>query len=169
MLASDSVIQTFIRWKSLRHITSRFSDEENERFMALSYTIGGMMVFPGQKIDGRQTINGARGFNSAIKDRFDLTLECIRRHYVGEGSPLADTLSRYADFFAMFRSFSGYVDFFLLQDLLSEDGRVNFFLPFIDFQTSAAPQSEEQYREYRRLTVEFVQARNRRIAAAATT
>ena len=36
---------------------------------------GGMMVFPGNRIDGKQTINGARGFNRKIADGFDLTLE----------------------------------------------------------------------------------------------
>ena len=46
------------------------------------------------KIDGKMTINGARGFNAKIRDRFDLTLECIRRHYRNEDSPLTDVLGR---------------------------------------------------------------------------
>ena len=62
------------------------------------------------------TINGARGVNGKIKDRFDLTLECIRRHYTSEKSPLSDTLQRYSPFFNLFENFQGYVDFFLLQD-----------------------------------------------------
>jgi hypothetical protein len=60
------------------------------------------------------TINGARGFHPKIKDRFDLTVECIRRHYVDDPSPLSDTLARYEDFFGLFGDFRGYVDFFLL-------------------------------------------------------
>ena len=35
-----------------------------------------------------------------ISDRFDLTVECIRRHYARQSSPLGDTLASYRDFFA---------------------------------------------------------------------
>ena len=66
------------------------------------------------------TINGSRGINHKIKDRFDLTLECIRRHYFNEDNPLSDTLQRYSDFFSLFQKFQGYIDFFLLQDLKCE-------------------------------------------------
>ena len=62
----------------------------------LGYTIGSAIIFPGNRIDGASTINGARGFHPRIADRFDLTLECIRRHYLGESSPLAAALQRYA-------------------------------------------------------------------------
>lgn len=51
-LSSDSVIPTFTRWESLRHIVALFSEEENEAFRCIGYTIGGMMVFPGNRIDG---------------------------------------------------------------------------------------------------------------------
>jgi hypothetical protein len=101
-ISSDSVMQTFIRWKSMQHITTQFTEKENEEFIAIGYTIGGMMVFPANKVDGMQTINGARGFNRAIADRFDLTLECIRRHYLNDSSPLDETLARYSDFFELF-------------------------------------------------------------------
>ena len=57
----------------------------------------------------------------SIRDRFDLTLECIRRHYFSERSPLSDVLARYEDFLCLFGSFKGYVEFFLLQDLVSPD------------------------------------------------
>ena len=53
-----------------------------------------MMIFPGNRIGRKMTINGARGFHPRIKDRFDLTVECIRRHYRKENSPLSDTLAR---------------------------------------------------------------------------
>ena len=79
------------------------------------------MVFPAQRVDRKMTINGARAFHPRIKDRFDLTLECIRRHYLDEPSPLSDVLARYADFFGLFGDFAGYVDFFHLQDLVNED------------------------------------------------
>jgi hypothetical protein len=57
------------------------------------------------------TINAQRGCHSRIRDQFDLTHECIRRHYLDEPSPLSDTLARYADFFGLFGDFAGYVDF----------------------------------------------------------
>jgi hypothetical protein len=64
--------------------------------MGIGYTIGGMMLFPGNRIGRQMTINGARGFHPRIKDRFDLTVECIRRHYLNVDSPLSATLARYA-------------------------------------------------------------------------
>lgn len=164
VLSSDSVIPSFTRWVSMRHIVGQFPEEENEAFRSIGYTIGGMMVFPGNRIDGKQTINGARGFNRQIADRFDLTLECIRRHYLGEGSPLAETLSRYREFFALFQDFSGYVDFFMLQDLVSPDrSTVRFFMPFDNFKTPSVPNDVGAYTSYRERSIAFVQARNRRI------
>ena len=62
-----------------------------------------------------------RGCLGTIAGRFDLTLECIRRHYKGQPSPLGETLARYRDFFDLFKSFDGYVEFFLLQDLVTID------------------------------------------------
>jgi len=163
-LSSDSVVQTFTRWRRMRHITELFTEQENEAFRTIGYTIGGMMVFPGNRIDGKQTINGARGCITKIADRLDLTLECIRRHYLGLGSPLGETLERYGDFFALFGNFEGYVDFFILQDLVTDDySAVRFFTPFDNFNTSSMPKDGETYKEYRRLSIEFIKARNCRI------
>jgi hypothetical protein len=100
------------------------------------------------------TINGARGFHPRIKDRFDLTVECIRRHYLDELSPLSEALARYADFFGLFADFQGYVDFFLLQDMVTDDYcAVRFFTPFHDFTTSPLPNSVDAYRAYRQLAI----------------
>lgn len=82
-------------------------------------------------------------------------LECIRRHYRGEDSPLADILAAQADFFALFEDFAGYVDFWLLQDLV-EDGRVRFWLPFDDFQGRAVPQDVASYLAYSQDREEFI-------------
>jgi hypothetical protein len=164
-LSSDSVIQTFTRWGFAKAHPELYTEEENNKFMAIAYTIGGMMVFPGNRIEGKWTINQARGCLKKISDRLDLTLECIRRHYLGLHDPsrLGETLARYDDFFALFESFSGYVDFFLLQDLVTDDcSAVTFFMPFDDFKTSV-PKDDVTYREYRRRSIEFIEARNRRI------
>ena len=165
ILASDSVIPSFRRWKTLKWIIEQVPDADLDAFQRLGYTIGGMMVFPGNRIDGTQTINGARGFLRKIADRFDLTLESIRRYYAQEESPLSSTLARYADFFMLFGDFRGYVDYFLLQDLVTDDYRVvRFFMEFDNFATSSVPRTLSEYDEYRRRSLEFVDARNRRIA-----
>jgi hypothetical protein len=163
-LASDAVVPTFSRERRLAHIIDTIPGEEREAFNRIGYTIGGMMVFPGEKVGGQMTINGARGCHPRIKDRFDFTVECIRRHYCNEGSPLQDVLERYATFFGLFRDFRGYVEFFLLQDLVTDDcSVVKFFTPFEDFRTSPLPASIDSYRAYRQLAMQFIEARNRRI------
>jgi hypothetical protein len=165
-LASDAVIQTFNRELRLAHIIDQIPEAEREAFHNIGYTIGGMMVFPGNRVGGKMTINGARGFHPKIKDRFDLTLECIRRHYVDEASPLSATLARYADFFGLFGDFAGYVDFFHLQDLVNEvTPTVKFFMPFEDFTASPLPGTLDAYLVYRQRAIEFIESRNRRIAA----
>jgi hypothetical protein len=168
-LSSDSVIASFTKWKRMKPITEQFPEEENEAFRAIGYTIGGMLVFPKNKIGGKNNINGARGFSDKISDRIDLTLECIRRHYLGQRSPLGETLLRYQDFFALFDDLNGYADFFMLQDLVNSNGSaVRFFMPFDDFNTPSVPQDRDSYREYRRLSIEFVEARNRRLYPSAS-
>jgi len=163
-LTSDSVIATFTRWVSMPPIIDQLTADQNEAFRAICHTIGGSIVFPGNKIDGKQTINGARGLNRKIADRLDLTLECIRRYYRSQASPLDAALQRYNDFFSLFDDFHGYVDFFLLQDLVTEDfDQVKFFMHFDDFTTPSVPNDVDTYMEYRRLSIEFVMARNRRI------
>ena len=122
------------------------------------------MIFPGNRVNNKMTINGARGCNRIISDRFDLTIECVRRYYLNQSSPLGETLSRYSDFFALFRNFEGYVNFFLLQDLVEADNStVKFFMPFDDFKTPSVPKTVEEYVEFRWRSIAFIEARNRRI------
>jgi hypothetical protein len=94
-------------------------------------------------------------------------LECIRRYYLGERpNPLEDTLASYEAFFALFKTFSEYVDFFLLQDLLELDGQnVRSFLhPINDFSAKdAVPKDEKEYLQYVGNGNAFISARNRRI------
>lgn len=142
--------------------------EVRDQFRRLSFTIGGMMIFPGHKIGGRMTINGARGCSPRINDRFDLTVECIRRHFYNEQSPLSTCLARYDNFFQLFGDFHGYVEFFLLQDLVTSDcSAVSFFMPFDDFHPWPVPDSVEAYHSYRLHAEEFIRARNRRMRGAA--
>lgn len=168
-LGSDAVIPTFFGYLQAQPVIAQIPAAHIEEFNTLGYTIGGMMVFPGNKVDGKLTINGARGFHPKIRDRFDLTVECIRRHYQREHSPLAATLDRYQDFFALFGDFDGYVDFFLLHDLVTNDGQVAFFQPFADFTTPAIPRDVDSYQQYRRSSMAFLHARNERIHRWAAT
>lgn len=159
-LASDTITTRLRKkaWRVIREIP------ENDLPAYHGYTGGSTLLFPGNRIGGKPTINGARGLHPRIADRFDLTLECIRRHYLGEPSPLANVLLRYAEFFALFGDFAGYVKFFLLEDLVEDDGQtIRFFHPFADFSTSAVPRDRNEYLEYLRLSNAFISARNRRI------
>ncbi|MGD8150656.1 DUF6994 family protein [Ornithinimicrobium sp. Y1694] len=107
-----------------------------------------------------------------IADRFDLTLECIRLHYLdpARDSPLADRLNYYGgDFFALFGDFDTYVRFFLLDDLVIPDGNgVWSFLTgdvIKDFPASAFATTPMEYATFRVNSIQFVRARNDRIRA----
>lgn len=175
-LASDAIAHTYFHWTRSTRLTNvirQIPTQETDAFYELACTIGAYIVFPYQvQVGGkwRQSINQQRGMNAKIRDRFDLTLECVRRHYRGETSPLARTLADYAAFFDLFDSFRGYVDHFLLNDLVRHDySSIRFFKEFDGFTGEALPEaSVEEYREYMSRTMEFVRARNYRIARSAT-
>jgi len=163
-LSSDSISNSYRDKKALSSITSELS-EEVEEFRNIGSTIGGYILFPGKKLDGKMTINGARGFNQKIADRFDLTLECIRLHYAGAQNTLQEVLTQNSSFFKLFESFVGYVDFFLLQDLVSPNYEsINFFTPIEQiFESSPLPESKEQYLQYMYGATTFTTKRNGRI------
>lgn len=165
VLSSDTIIPTFEHSSRLKSIVARRPRRDRESFARLRYTIGGMMVFPANKIDGKMTINGARGCHPKIKDRFDLTLECIRRFYAGCQSPLYEVIARYERFFGLFQDFSGYVEFFFLQDLVESRARgVRFMLPFDGFASSPLPHDFRSYLMYCASAEDFLIRRNNRIA-----
>lgn len=163
-LASDTVIPSFTREHKIRHVFEGISQKELDRFNAIGYTIGGMMLWPGDRVGGKMTINQARGFHPRIKDRFDLTIECVLRHYTKRGSPLSETLERYSEFFRLFKDFQGFVEFFFLQDIVASDfASVRFFAPFDGFQSSPLPRSAEKYASYMAHAIRFIEARNQRM------
>lgn len=125
-------------------------------------TIGGHIIFPAHKKDGL-TINQARGINSKIGDRFDLTLECIRLFYLENNSPLFTTLKRYDSFFKLFVNFENYISFFHLQDWLDENKNIRFALPFQSFEQKAIPQTPDEYMIYQSSVVAIIQNRNKRL------
>lgn len=72
----------------------------------------------------------------------------------------------YEDFFALFGTFCGYVDFFLLQDAVADDfSVVRLWAPFDDFTTPANPHSLAAYLKYRSAVFEFVRGHNSRTAS----
>lgn len=163
-LSSDAFIPTYTRYGVPRRIIEQLPAAGHDHFNTIAYTIGGLILWPANRIGRAWTINQGRGMRRVIGDRMDLTLECIRRHYLGRPSPLGDVLARYDAFFAAFESFRGYVDFWLLQDMVEDDySAVRFFTD--DFTTPAIPQDLDTYLEYRRRSINFVEARNDRITA----
>jgi hypothetical protein len=112
--------------KERRKYSENWSDWKKFIWLYLqkSNTIGGFIVFPRSPA----SINGERGLNAKIRDRFDLTLECIRRYYINEnesGNPLSDVLKKDHEFFEIFGSglegFKNYIDFFILNSWVEED------------------------------------------------
>lgn len=133
------------------------------------YTIGGFIVFPRHQ----QSINQRRGWDHLIKDRFDLTLECIRQHYLGiQANPLVDVLEFNNRYFALFgqgkAGFDAFVAFFHLQDLVHHDA-IRWLdgheARSWDFDVDPLPDTVEEFRRYLDNVLEFVGRRNVRIRA----
>ncbi|MCY2942909.1 MAG: hypothetical protein NT142_00005 [Planctomycetota bacterium] len=140
----------------------KIPNEVNKLFNTGS-TIGCYIVFPKNRIDGKQTINQARGTNSLIDDRFDLTLKCIRLFYLGQKNPLYSCLMRYKKFFELFENFMGYINFFLLDDLINENSNIKFYLPFDGFKNRPTFSDINQYILYRKGVIDFIKSRTKRI------
>ena len=75
-LTSDSVLATFTRRPDMQTIIGQLPPADIDALNTITYTIGGMILWPGNQIDGQWTINQARGCSGRIADRFDLTVEC---------------------------------------------------------------------------------------------
>jgi hypothetical protein len=165
-LSSDSISNSMARHKSLATFVQDLPLGLIEDFKSVGSTIGSRILFPSNRVDGKPTINVARGFHPRLKDRFDLTLECVRLFYGNQPSPLTSAFSRYVNFFNLFETFEGYVDFFLLQDLV-QDSTVKFFTDnFKPFSTPASPANLEEYLIYASRSMDFVAKRNERILKA---
>lgn len=162
---SDSITASF-RYKNnkaLIELVSKTVPEYRsfmEDYIHKSYTIGGMIIFP-KRLGG---INQSRGCNRRIRDRWDLTLECIRCYYNNEESPLYYTLKGDKAFFDLFVDFRGYVDYFFLQDCVSNDYKT--VVNWLDNGFNSAdvlPKSVDEYLRWISCQIDFVQKRNARI------
>ena len=161
-LGSDAITHSYKNQKNKQWLIQQIQSEADELFKTGS-TIGAYILFPNNKINGMHTINQARGMDKKIDDRFDLTLECIRRFYLNQTSPLYDTLLRYKDFFDLFESFIQYVNFFLLNDLLDDNQGVKFYLPFDNFVNPPKFSDVNDYLVYKTGVMNFIRRRNQRI------
>lgn len=164
---SDSLIVSFRYQRNadlLKKVASSVPDYHAfvKRYLLKSYTIGGMTIFPKHK----NSINQAKGCNKYICDRLDLTLECIRRYYAKEQSPLSGILEMDANFFKLFVDFRGFIDFFFFQDLVLEDySEVKFWIDNGGLDTLyPVPKTVEQYLKFIDDELTFVEKRNARIA-----
>lgn len=161
-LGSDAITHSYKYHKRKYWLTEQIPEEVDELFDTGS-TIGAYTVFPNNKIEGNQTINQARGVNNLIDDRFDLTLECIRLFYLEQKNPLYDTLLRHKNFFDLFDNFDGYIKFFLLEDLIGEDQKIKFYLPFNNFESPPRFANINEYLLYKKGVMNFIKSRNKRI------
>jgi hypothetical protein len=163
-LTSDAITHSYRKSKRISHIINEVPTHTVDSVFENGSTIGAYTIFPGNRIDNKPTINSARGLNSKILDRFDITLECIRRYYIGIESPLSNVFQRYSDFFSLFQDFRGYVDFFLFQDLVATDySSIKFHLHYECFEGSPLPNNKEEYLLYSERTVNFIRARATRM------
>ena len=112
-------------------------------------------------------INQSRGCNRFIRDRWDLTMDCIKKYYQNEQSPLFNILSSDAPFWALFGSFKGFVDFFYLQDMVSEDySHIIFWEGNGMLLENPLPKTVEAYLTWIQNELIFVRKRNKRIEKA---
>jgi hypothetical protein len=163
VLGSDAIVHSYRNQKRKKWLTTQIPEDVNELFNSC-HNIASYIIFPKNAADGGQTINQSRGVNKYIDDRFDLTLECIRRFYTNQSSPLYNTLMRYKAFFDLFEDFNGYINFFLLQDLVDRNtSRIKFYLPFDDFKNPPVFSNTDDYILYKNCVMDFNSNRKSRI------
>lgn len=167
ILSSDIITTTYTTGWSNKPISEQIIPyidvEQKRRFDYHAHTIGSFIIFPKRKNNGN-SINQNRGVHPKVCDRFDITLECIRRQYIDHKNPLTETLNRYKEYFDLFIDFKGFCEFFLLQDLVINDfNEVKFFLPFQDFNNYPLPKSIIEYNLFMNNSIQFIKYRNERI------
>ena len=159
----DSITASFLHWRfPLKEYVEQAIPnfvEWKKDYLHKTYTIGGSIIFPMH----RWSMNQARGCSVKICDRWDLTLECIRRFYAGESTPLDKALEKDRDFFSLFVDFKGYVDFFLLQDCVDEKYNVKMWLDTNHFDSMPMPKNIDEYYKWIDTQLDFVAKRGKRI------
>lgn len=117
-LISSDYIGASVYWAQRANL----SEEEIICYLKTSRTLGGHMVFPRGK---GMTVNQARGGSKGYHDRFDLTLFAIKKWYGGEhDTVISDAIENYKEWFDLYKGFDDFIAFFVLEDFLSEDGKI---------------------------------------------
>lgn len=162
---SDAIIISF-RYKKYKYmidqVKARIPDYQAyyTDILKRAYTIGGMMIFPKHP----SSMNQNKGTNSIISDRWDLTLECIRRYYQGQESPLYKTILKDKDFYDLFVDFKGFVDYFFFQDCVSYDySAVNIWCGDGKLEKPGLPETIDDYFTFIDKEFDFMNKRNARI------
>jgi hypothetical protein len=165
-LSSDSISNSYRNNKRMFGIVKDI-DALAAKFQDIGNTIGGYIIFPSKSDEKGMSINQERGVNHKIADRFDLTLECIRLHYLSQRNPLELVLKRSAEYFRLFGTFHDYVKFFHLDDLVGANyDSINFFLSPDGFARGGLPRTQEEYLRYMEKSIEFTKKRNERIRSS---
>jgi hypothetical protein len=175
-LSSDTIATPHERYqgRGMHLLWGALPAADRSNYKRRFYTIGGFIVFPRRL----GSINVSRGsWTGSVQDRFDLTLECIRRYYVDETdasvNPLGAVLLADSKFFELFghgaEGFAAYTKFFHLDGLV-RDGQVRMFDDFDggpwEFSNPPLPASTEAYRRYLDNVLSFVDERNASIDRA---
>jgi len=166
ILSSDTMINNYTgNWNKKFDLRYLQTIKEKDEFIKITHKIGNFIMYPRTRINKKDSFNQARGRNPKIHDRFDLSLECIKRYYDHDkNNPLQETIERYKDFFQLFRNFKSYCKFFFLDDLTKNDyTEINHFLTFNDFKEKPIPRDADQYRQYMNNATEFINKRIKRI------
>ena len=145
-----SLTTNYLKWMPFRPKAVENNKELSEKCYSLAGTIAGEWFFPCRRLNG-DTMNQARGKHREINDMVYLTLESIKKYYANEQEeyPLKEAIERYAYFFDSFVSFSEYIEYNLLQD--------QGLLP------KKFPTNENELIEFWKRSVDFMEARKRRI------
>jgi hypothetical protein len=161
LLSSDAF--TTRLGKKAGRVIREIPDEEMPE--DLGYTVGSAIVFPGNRVGRKQTINGARGFRANVADRPDLTLECIRRHYLGLCRTRWQMSCSGKDFFDLFGTSADTSNSSCCRTS-RDDGQTigSSTRSLISERRNTEKQGE--YLSYLQASNGFIRARNRRIAEA---
>ncbi|MDV0446330.1 hypothetical protein MsAg5_01600 [Methanosarcinaceae archaeon Ag5] len=125
--------------------------ELSDRCYFLAGTIAGELFFPCRQLLKRETMNQARGRHRDVNDMVHQTLENIKKYYAKECGdyPLKETIERYGYFFDRFASFDEYIEYNLLQDY--------------ELLPKKFPTNENELVEFWEKSIEFLEARSKRI------
>lgn len=156
---SDSILHTYRNYSKgkIKNLIKEFDRNDLNRFYEKITTIGGYIIFPKHM----NSLNQRKGNSPLVEDRFDITLNSIRKFYQNENTdyPLRKELENDREFFSWFVDFESYVSFFYLDDLVDrKSGEILFFS-----EDKPLPISKASYLKYKDNVLSFLEKRNRRI------